>query len=263
MKTGGRGGMLQRTQTGIVTVSLLAVGVRDGLKEKFTLPAGLLLIMLLTNHWSCLLPDSPLKVEIPYLQIPASLPLSVSSFCLFSVLFSPPLPHRCPCTSLALPHTPLSIKLCLFFLFIFSFTFPPTIFFPNLCHPPFIYLISFCLSHLPHYSEDAAWPTMLCSPLSTMINSESVVFLLQAIRLLQRPAHRVMLLPRWMSQDPYSRQQPIATRLTQEPICKAACDHGQMGLEERMRVERRKQGKRSRWDKTGQGWKEECWNGRE
>lgn len=43
MTTGGRGGVLHRTQTGIVTVRLLAVGVGDG-SEK------LLLVMLLTNH---------------------------------------------------------------------------------------------------------------------------------------------------------------------------------------------------------------------
>lgn len=46
---------------------------------------------------------------------------------------------------------------------------------------PFFISDTFWLLSLSHYSEDVVWPTMLCSPLSAIINSQSVVFMLQAM----------------------------------------------------------------------------------
>lgn len=45
-----------------------------------------------------------------------------------------------------------------------------------------------------------AWPTMLCSPLSTVINSDSLVFCSKQMSCLGGHAHSVTLLPHWMSQ---------------------------------------------------------------
>lgn len=80
-----------------------------------------------------------------------------------------------------------------------------------------------------------AWPTMLCSPLSTMINSDSLVFYSKQKSCLGAPPTVWCSCLIGWARVLYSKQQPIAAGLTQEPICKAACDWGQMELKERMR----------------------------
>lgn len=63
-------------------------------------------------------------------------------------------------------------------------------------------------------------------------------FMLQALSCLRAP-------PTWRGSHSiggthvsYTRQSPMAAWMTQEPICKAACDHGQMGQKERMKGRR-------------------------
>lgn len=175
IKTGRRRGMLQRTQTGIVTARLLVVRVRGGWKRRTQThaqvvarhnaadsPVALFNARLFQNdsHLSCrlrshlLLHPCCISKFLPPTCYSSLLPLY--DFCCFISLFL----HPCLRTSLVFSLlTVLHQAFC---------SFPPFIFFLIFASIPLslstsnISLLSFPLSHT-HYSEDAAWPTMLCS----------------------------------------------------------------------------------------------------